>query len=130
MADGTAAVNAGSGLNVDVFNRASTATVQYVKIAQASAAPSTPTTWTTSLSANTTFVAADDSRTGVLLVNNSNARVYIRYDTTAPTATLHSWRLDSMDRYEVPPEWASRAISVIADTAGVGNVLATLGTRA
>jgi hypothetical protein len=127
MADGTVAVNSGSGILVDAFIRG-TGITQYAKAAQATAV-ATRANWTTSLTANTTFLGVSDARTCVLLVNNSTARIYLRFDTTAPTATVHDWRLDPMDRWEVPPEWAALAISVVADAAGVGNVLALPGTR-
>jgi hypothetical protein len=61
------------------------------------------------------------------MVNIGTATVYLRFDSTAPTALIHHWRLDPNDRYEVPFKDVALAVSMLGSTAN-GSVVSKLGT--
>lgn len=87
--------------------------------------------WTASTTASTSQVAADATRVGVLIVNNSTGKVYFRFDSSAPTSATngHHFSLEAGERWEVPYWLSTLAISVIAAVAS-GHVVFHLATAA
>jgi hypothetical protein len=87
--------------------------------------------WAASTTAATSVIAADTSRVGVLITNNSTGKVYFRFDTTAPTAASngHHWFLEPGERWEVPGHLSGVVMSVIAAIAA-GHVVFHLATAA
>lgn len=119
MADSSVPITAGSGTNIDTFQLAGGDHQQVIREAPASAAAA-PSSWSLSLSANTTLVAADVSRRCVILTNTSGTgTVYLRYDTTAPTTAAGGWhdRILPSGRLVLEKEAATLALSSIADVA-------------
>lgn len=125
VADSAVPITPGSGANIDTYQITGGDHQQVVREARATAV--TTNSWTVSTSASTSQIAADASRVTVVIVSVANAKVYLRFDNTAPTAAIHHWYLDPGDRYEVPPELATLAISMVGQTAG-GTVQSTLAT--
>lgn len=107
----------------------STNHVQYVRELQADTSAA-PGSYTLSTTATTSAIAADAGRTGVLMVNNGTARVYLRFDSTAPSASSHHWWLDPSERWEVPSAFARVAVSVISVAGASGTLTWLLGTKA
>lgn len=129
MGDTTLAITAGSGTPMKTSQvDSSTNHVQYVRELPADTA-SAPTGWTLSTTASTSVIAANNDRIGVLMVNNGNARVYLNFSSTAPTATANHWYLDPADRYEVPAAFVKLAVSFVAAGSG-GSLNYLLGTKA
>lgn len=89
------------------------------------------TFWTAAITASTSVVTADETRVGVLIVNNSTGRVYFRFDSTAPTSATngHHWFLEAGERWEVPEHLTAVVMSVIAAIAS-GHVVFHLATIA
>lgn len=87
--------------------------------------------WTASTTASTSQVAADTTRVGVLITNNSTGKIYLRFDATAPTSQSngHHFYLEAGERWEVPYWLSTLAISVIAAIAS-GHVVFHLATAA
>jgi hypothetical protein len=130
MADSTIAVTAGSGTPMKTSQvDSSTNHVQYVRELQADTA-ATPGSYTLSATATTSAIAADAARTGLLFVNNGSARVYIRFDTTAPTSTTNHWWLDPSERWEVPSAFCRLVVSLISSAGATGTLNWALGTKA
>lgn len=129
MADSAVAITAGTGTNIDTYQLASGDHQQVVREARASA--ETDDFWTASTTAATPRIAADASRIGVLIVNNSSGRVWFRFDSTAPTSALngHHWYLEPGERWEVPEQWSTLAVSMLAQIAS-GYVASHLVTAA
>lgn len=127
MADSNVAVTPGTGATVDTFQVSGGDHQQVVREARATAV--TANTWTVTTTATTSQIPADASRVAVTMVSNANGRVYLRFDSTAPTASTHHWFLDPGDRYEVPAEMSTLAISMLGASAG-GTVVSTLATAA
>lgn len=125
-ADSSVAITAGSGTPIDTFQLAGGDHQQVVRVARATAVGAL-NTWTVSTTASSSQIAADANRVALLIVSNASARVYLRFDSTAPTAAAHHWYLDPGDRWEVPAELCTLAVSMIGATAG-GTVLSTLAT--
>ncbi|WP_188188039.1 hypothetical protein [Nonomuraea sp. SYSU D8015] len=125
MADSAVPITPGSGANIDTYQIAGGDHQQIVREARATAI--TTNTWTVSTTASASQIAADAGRLTVVMVSLASARVYLRFDATAPTAAAHHWYLDPGDRYEVPPELATLAISMLGQSAG-GTILTTLAT--
>lgn len=86
------------GLHPSAPLPAGTSTIGAVRHAPATAsAPVSNTVGTTAGS----VLAANTSRAGLMLVNSGTTTIYLRFDGTAPTTSLYSWRLDPADRYDV-----------------------------
>lgn len=126
-ANGTVAVTPGTGFDLRTYNPTTGGNVQYTR--ELSSTAVTHGAWTLSATATTSAIAADVQRVAILMVNNGTARVYIRFDSTAPTATVNHWYLDPGDRYEVLELVCQNAISFVADNAG-GSLTYALGTVA
>jgi hypothetical protein len=126
VADSSVAVTPGTGANVDTFAVSGGDHQQVVREARATAV-GTLNSWTVSTTASTSQIAADAGRVMVLMVSNASGRVYLRFDSTAPTATAFHWFLDPGDRWEVPVQLSTLAVSMLGASAG-GTVLSTLAT--
>lgn len=87
--------------------------------------------WAASTTATTSVIAADATRVGVLIVNNTTGKVYLRFDSTAPTSATngHHFYLEASERWEVPEQWSCLAMSVIGSGA-IGHVVFHLCTAA
>jgi hypothetical protein len=85
-------------------------------------------TWTISTTASTSQLAADVNRVRVLMVNISGNRVYLRFDSTAPTSSAYAWYVEAGERYEVPPEFVTAACSMLG-VAASGTVQSTLAVQ-
>jgi hypothetical protein len=121
------AITAGSGTSISTWTNTAGDHVQVVR--ENSATATTTNTWTIATTASTSQVAADTSRVGVWMVNLGAGRVYLRFDSTAPTATAHHWYLDVGDRYELP-YWATElAVSMLGASVG-GTLVSCLATAA
>jgi hypothetical protein len=127
MADSAVAITAGTGTNVDTFQITGGDHQQVVREARATAVAA-PSSWTPSTTGTASAVAADASRVSMLIVNNSSSRVYFRLDATIPSSTVFHWYLDAGDRWEVPAELATQAVSMLAASSATGTVLSTLAT--
>jgi hypothetical protein len=123
----TVAVTPGSGALLQTYDLTGGNKVQYVR--ELSADTVTHGAWTLSTTASTSYIAADVQRVAISMVNNGSARVYLRYDATAPSATVNHWYLDPGDRYEILELFCRSAISFIADGSG-GSLTYALGTVA
>jgi hypothetical protein len=126
-ANSTIAVTPGSGATLQTYDTGGGAKIQYVR--ELSVDTVTHGSWTLSATASTSHIAADVQRVAISMVNNGSARVYLRYDSTAPTATVNHWYLDPGDRYEVLELFSRCAISFVADASG-GSLTYALGTVA
>jgi hypothetical protein len=126
VADSSVAVTPGTGANVDTFAVSGGDHQQVVREARATAV-GTLNSWTVSTTASTSQIAADAGRVMVLMVSNASGRVYLRLDSTAPTSTAYHWYLDPGDRWEVPVQLSTLAVSMLGASAG-GTVLSTLAT--
>jgi hypothetical protein len=129
VADSAVPITAGSGTNIDTYAITGGDHQQIVREAKATATGN-PNAWTPATTASTAQVAADASRVAMLMVNNSNVRVYIRFDSTAPTSSSFHWFLDAGDRWEVPLWWVTLAVSMLGASTGTGSFLTTLATAA
>ncbi|WP_084963749.1 hypothetical protein [Thermoactinospora rubra] len=125
MADSAVPITPGSGANIDTYAVAGGDHQQIVREARATAV--TTNTWTVSTTASTGQIPADAGRVAVAMVSLASARVYLRFDSTAPTASSHHWYLDPGDRYEVPAEMTTLAISMLGASGG-GTIVSTLAT--
>lgn len=125
VADSAVPITPGSGANIDTYQITGGDHQQVVREARATAVSTN--TWTVSTTASTSQIAADPSRVAVLMVSNAPGRVYLRFDSTAPTATSFHLYLDNLERYEVPAEMCTLAISMLGSTAS-GTILSTLAT--
>lgn len=127
VADSAIPITPGSGATVDTYQLGVGDHQQVVREARATAV--TTNTWTVSITASTSQIAADTSRVTVVMVSLASARVFLRFDSNAPTSSSHHWYLDPGDRYEVPPELAALAVSMLGQSVG-GTVVSTLATAA
>lgn len=121
------AITAGSGTTVSTFTATAGDHVQVMRNHKATAV--TTNTWTIAVTASTSQIAADINRVGLVMVNLGAGKVYLRFDSTAPTATAHHWYLDVGDRYEVPEALTELAISVLGASVG-GTLVSLLATAA
>jgi hypothetical protein len=126
-------ITAGSGTQVRCFQTAGGDYDQVVREARATAM-SAAVAWTATTAGSASVLAADPTRVGVLIINQATGTVYLRFDSTIPnptagTAPLYHWYLQPQDRYEVPIQYATLAISLVASTAG-GFVHLVSGTAA
>lgn len=128
MADSSVPITAGSGTNIDTYAISGGDHQQIVRQAKATAV--TINTWTPTTSGQASQIAADASRVAMMIVNDSNSKVYLRFDSTIPTAATYSWYLDSNDRWEVPEQLVTLAVSMLGEIAGTGTVNSTLATAA
>lgn len=126
--DSSVAITAGSGTTIDTFVPSGGDHQQVVRVAWATAVGST-NNWSISTTASTSQIAADINRVGLIITNNGAARVYLRFDSTAPTSSIFHWYLEPGDRWEVPDSLARLAVSMLGTTAS-GNVLSLLATAA
>jgi hypothetical protein len=127
MADSNVPITAGSGTNIDTYQITGGDHQQVVREARGTA--ESDNSWTVSTTASTSQVAADASRVGVMIVSAASARVYLRFDATAPTSTAYHYFLDPGDRWEVPYWLSTFAISMLGASAG-GTILTHLTTAA
>lgn len=127
MADSSVAVTPGAGANVDTFAVSGGDHQQVVREARATAAAAI-NTWTPVTTASTSQIAADAGRVALLITNASNVKVYLRFDSTAPTAATHHWYLDAGDRWEVPVWLSTLAVSMLGASTGTGTVNSLLAT--
>jgi hypothetical protein len=118
MADSSVPITAGAGTSIKTFLDAATVHVQYVRPHTGAAA--TVDSWTTSTTAATSRVAADETRTGLIFTNTSTATCYLRPDATAPTAAICMVIVPPGGMYEAVPEWRELAWSVVAAASSVG----------
>lgn len=125
--DSAVAVTPGTGANVDAVQLAGGDYQQVVREARATAV--TVNSWTVATTASTSQIAADVGRVCLLMVSAASGRVYLRFDSTAPTAASHHWYLDPGDRWEVPAELSTLPVSMLGANVG-GTVLSLLGTAA
>jgi hypothetical protein len=127
-------ITAGVGTQVRCFQTAGGDYDQVVREARATAM-SAAVAWAATTAGSASVLAADPTRVGVLIINASaTSTVYLRFDSTIPNATagtapLYHWYLAPGDRYEVPIQYATLAISLVASTAG-GFVHLVSGTAA
>lgn len=121
------AITAGSGTTVSTFTATAGDHVQVMRSHKATA--STTDNWTISQTAATSRIAADINRVAVLILNLGAGRVYVRYDSTAPTALLHHTYVDVGDRLEVPEALTELPISYLGASVG-GTLVTFLGTAA
>ncbi len=126
MADSSVPITAGSGTNIDTYAITGGDHQQVVRPAKATAV--TTNTWTPSTTASTSQIVADAARVAMMIVNDSNVRVYLRFDSTAPTNATYHWYLDSSDRWEVPKELVILAVSMLGENTGSGTVNSLLAT--
>lgn len=124
---GATAVTPGSGANMKHFAETAGDRIQVVRDHKATA--ESDNSWTVSTTASTSQIAADSNRVGMLMVSAASARVYLRFDATAPTATAYHWYLDPGDRWEVPPHLVELAVSMLGANSG-GVFLTHLATAA
>lgn len=132
MANASVSVTPGSGANIDAHQIGNGDYQQIIRQVMADAVSTAgATSWTISTTASQSQIAADEARVAALIYNAATARVYIRFDNTAPLAsgTNAHWYLDAGDRYEVPNGVCQLAISIVGSTAGTGTVNFTLGTE-
>lgn len=128
MAYGSVAITAGSGTAIEVFTTAGSTNVQVVRLDTAGAL--TRSSWTLSLTASTSQIAADVTRVGMLFnAELLTDRVWLNFGSTAPTTSVHDWYLDPGDRWEVPSAWVEQAVSMLGRSAG-SVLYYTLGTAA
>ena len=85
--------------------------------------------WTVSTTASAPQLAANVNRARILMVNISPNRVYLRFDSTAPTLTAYAWYVEAGERYEVPPEYVQAAVSMLGVTPS-GTLQSTLVVQA
>jgi len=124
--DSNVPITAGSGTTIDTFALAGGDHQQVVREARATAV--TTNSWTVSTTASTSQIAADVNRVMVLMANQSTVRVYLRFDSTAPTASTYHWYLESGDRWEVPEHLCTLAISMLGASASSGSMHSLLAT--
>lgn len=125
--DGSVNITAGSGTGIDAFLLTAGDYQQVVREARATAAAAI-NTWTPVTTASTSQIAADVNRVALLITNASNVKVYLRFDSTAPTAATHHWYLDAGDRWEVPVWLSTLAVSMLGASTGTGTVNSLLAT--
>jgi hypothetical protein len=117
---GTIAVTAGSGTSVGTFVKTS-GSVHHQLLRLVPVDGETDGTWTLAITAATSVIAADVNRVRLLMWNNGSARVYMRFDTTAPTSANAHWFLEPGERWMEPEDMAGLVHSFLA--AGVGGTL-------
>jgi hypothetical protein len=102
-----------------------------VSIREVRASAESDNFWTASTTATTSVIAADVTRVGLLIVNRTTGRIYLRFDTTAPTAATNGshWFLETDERWEVPEHLTAVVVSVIATIAS-GHVVFHMATAA
>jgi len=127
MADSVVPITAGTGTDIVTFLNAASDHEQYVR--QRTVTATTLDEWTVATTGVASRIAADVTRVGMLMVNGSTGRVYLRFDNTIPTSTAFGWFLEPGDRWEVPYAFVQRAVSVLGTIAS-GELYTTLGTAA
>lgn len=128
MADSAILVTPGSGASVDTYAVTGGDHQQVVREARATAVAAI-NTWTVTTAGQASQIAADPSRVSMLIVSNASGRVYLRFDATIPSSTVYHWYLDPGDRFEVPAELSTLAVSMDGAVVG-GTVLSMLATAA
>jgi hypothetical protein len=124
MADSAVAITAGSGTNVDTYQLTGGDHQQVVR--EARALTETDDSWTVTTAGQASQIAANAARVFVMMVSQANGRVYLRFDSTVPTAAAFHWYLDPDERWELPPHLSTLAISMLGAVAG-GTILTHLG---
>lgn len=126
MADAVVPITAGSGTNIKTYSDGSSQHVQYVR--RHTAATMTLDAWTVSTTAATSRAAADESRVTLAFTNTTSGAVFLRPDSTAPTATTYFLRMDAGDFYEVEDGLVELAWSVLGSAGSTGSLLIWKGT--
>ncbi|HEX7994938.1 MAG TPA: hypothetical protein VF506_13535 [Streptosporangiaceae bacterium] len=126
-------ITAGSGTQVRSFQLGAGDYDQVVREARATAM-SAAVAWTATTAGTASVLSADVTRVGLLIVSQATGTVYLRFDSTIPsivagTAPLYHWYLQPQDRYEVPIQYCTLAVSLVASTSG-GFVHLVSGTAA
>lgn len=116
----------GTSRAIYVFGQTDASRVQVVR--EHSATAVTHGVWTLAVT-GATVIPADTNRVGIWITNTGGARVFLRFDTTAPTSAVHHWYLDPWDRYEVPYWGTELAVSMLAASA-TGSLTYALATAA
>jgi hypothetical protein len=124
--DSNVPITAGSGTTIDTFALAGGDHQQVVREARATAV--TTNSWTVSTTASTSQIAADVNRVLIIMTNQSTVRVYLRFDSTAPTSSTYHWYLDPGDRWEIPSELCTLAISMLGAATASGSMHSLLAT--
>lgn len=128
MANSSVPVTPGAGVSIDSHQIASGDQQQIIRHVTSDTINATGTPWTVSTTAATP-IPANENRAAMLIYNASSTRVYVRFDTTTPTAdglNAH-WFLDTGERWEVPWGLCQMTISIVAATAGTGTINFTVG---
>lgn len=128
MADSVVGQTPGVGADVKTFLDASSDHVQYIRSHTCTAV--TLDSWTTSTTAATSRVAADETRVALTFMNTSTADCYLRPDSTAPTVSVYYVKIAAGALYEAPREWVELAWSVLASASGAGSLHIWKGTAA
>jgi hypothetical protein len=124
--DSSVTISEGTGTEVDTFALANGDHQQVVREARATAV--TTNSWTVSTTASTSQIAADVNRVLVIMTNQSTVRIFLRFDSTAPTSATHHWYLEPGDRWEIPAQLCTLAISMLGASAGSGSMHSLLAT--
>lgn len=113
---GTFTQNDAGAVSRTIVVYTSTAGDRVQVVRENSATAVTHGTWTLATTA-ATVISADVQRVGLWIVNTANDRVYMRFDTTAPTSAVHHWYLDPGERYEMPYWGTELAVSMLGGSA-------------
>lgn len=129
MADVDIPMTAGAGTLIRAYQRGAGDYDQYVREARGTAKESLGANvpWLMTTAGLTSVIAANTARVGLIIVNQANGILYVRFDATAPTPLavppLYDYFLNTGDRWEVPVQFAQLAQSWAGAAAG-GYVLA------
>lgn len=130
MADSNVPITPGSGATIDTYQLAGGDHQQVIREVRSTAKGTLSNIpWTVTTAGLSNVIAADQTRVGLILVSAANGIVYIRFDTTIPTATTYDWLLNPGDRWEVPVAFTQLAVSMAGAAAG-GLILGAAGTCA
>lgn len=114
--DSSIPISSGTGTDVDTFLLAGGGHQQIVR--EARATTENDDSWPVVTTAATSRIAADINRVGMRMTSFATGRVYIRFDSTAPTAANAHWFLDPDERWELPNDVVQLAISFTGAVAG------------
>ncbi len=124
MPDADIPITAGTGTAIRAFQKGSGDYDQYVREARGTALGTLPSIpWTVTTAGLSAVIPADVTRVGLVVVSGANGIVYIRFDTSVPTATTYHYLLNPGDRWEVPIQLGQLTQSWAGASAG-GTVFA------
>jgi hypothetical protein len=131
MANSRVPITPGAGANVDAYQVGDGDLQQIIRQATADSIDTSGTPSWAVVTTGATPIAASENRVALLIYNNSSSKVYLRFDTTVPVSagTNAKWHLDPGDRMEVPYGLCQMPVSVVAATAGTGNIEFTPGNE-